>query len=159
VCQPRGRLPVTLVYDASSITSTRASGPPTWIRSSGHRPSARPGCEPPSDAWRSEFAHDSPLEGRRFEPSVPRRIDDAPETARFAFAALPVPPERPTRFATDGSKAENHVATVLDAGGMRILMLGYEHALRTIKELKGDQLNGLAEYQDDFRRMAARGAA
>ena len=99
------------------------------------------------------------LEGRRFEPSVPRRIDDAPETARFAFAALPVPPERPTRFATDGSKAENHVATVLDAGGMRILMLGYEHALRTIKELKGDQLNGLAEYQDDFRRMAARGAA
>ena len=47
---------------------------------------------------------------------VPRRIDDALETARFAFAALPVPPERPTRFATDGSKAENHVATVLDAG-------------------------------------------
>jgi hypothetical protein len=43
--------------------------------------------------------------------------------------------------------------------GMRILMLGYEHALRTIKELKGDQLNGIAEYQDDFRRMAARGAA
>jgi hypothetical protein len=42
---------------------------------------------------------------------------------------------------------------------MRILMLGYEQALRTIKELKGDQLNGLAEYQDDFRRMAARGAA
>jgi hypothetical protein len=42
---------------------------------------------------------------------------------------------------------------------MRILMLGYEHALRTIKELKGDQLNGLAEYQDDFRCMAARGAA
>ena len=32
---------------------------------------------------------DSPVEGRRFEPSVPRRIDDAPETARFAFAALP----------------------------------------------------------------------
>ena len=28
--------------------------------------------------------------------------------------------------------------------GMRILMLGYEHALRTIKELKGDQLNGIA---------------
>jgi hypothetical protein len=43
--------------------------------------------------------------------------------------------------------------------GMRILMLGYEHALRTIKELKGDQLNGIAEYQDEFRRMAARGAA
>jgi hypothetical protein len=43
--------------------------------------------------------------------------------------------------------------------GMRILMLGYEHALRTIKELKGAQLNGIAEYQDEFRRMAARGAA
>lgn len=43
--------------------------------------------------------------------------------------------------------------------GMRILMLGYEHALRTIKELKGEQLNGIAEYQDDFRRMTARGAA
>jgi hypothetical protein len=43
--------------------------------------------------------------------------------------------------------------------GMRILMLGYEHALRTIKELKGDQLNGMAEFQDEFRRMAARGAS
>jgi hypothetical protein len=43
--------------------------------------------------------------------------------------------------------------------GMRILMLGYEHALRTLKELKGDQLNGIAEFQDIFRRMAARGAA
>jgi hypothetical protein len=43
--------------------------------------------------------------------------------------------------------------------GMRILMLGYEHALRSIKELKGDRLNGIAEYQDEFRRMAARGAA
>jgi hypothetical protein len=38
-------------------------------------------------------------------------------------------------------------------------MLGYEHALRTSRESKGDQLNGIAEYQDDFRRMAARGAA
>jgi hypothetical protein len=43
--------------------------------------------------------------------------------------------------------------------GMRILMLGYEHALRAIKELDGEQLNGVAEYQDAFRRMAARGAA
>jgi len=40
-----------------------------------------------------------------FEPPVPRRIDDAFETALFASAALPVPPERPTRFArgTGGS--------------------------------------------------------
>jgi hypothetical protein len=43
--------------------------------------------------------------------------------------------------------------------GMRILMLGYEHALRAIKELKGQAGVGMAEFQDDFRRMAARGAA
>lgn len=43
--------------------------------------------------------------------------------------------------------------------GMRILMLGYEHALRTIRELKGDLSSGMSEFQDDFRRMAARGAA
>jgi hypothetical protein len=43
--------------------------------------------------------------------------------------------------------------------GMRVLMLGYEHALKTLKETKGDQANGIAEFQDDFRRMAARGAA
>ncbi len=42
--------------------------------------------------------------------------------------------------------------------GMRILMLGYEHALRAISELKGSS-NGIAEFQDEFRRMAARGAA
>ncbi len=40
--------------------------------------------------------------------------------------------------------------------GMRILMLGYEHALRTLKGTSGD---GIGEYADDFRRMAARGAA
>jgi hypothetical protein len=43
--------------------------------------------------------------------------------------------------------------------GMRILMLGYEHALRAIGELKGGASNGIAEFQDEFRRMAARGAA
>jgi hypothetical protein len=42
--------------------------------------------------------------------------------------------------------------------GMRILMLGYEHALRAIGELKGSP-SGIAEFQDEFRRMAARGAA
>jgi len=42
---------------------------------------------------------DSSAEGRGFEPSVPCRIDDALETALFASAAPPVPPERPTRFA------------------------------------------------------------
>jgi hypothetical protein len=40
--------------------------------------------------------------------------------------------------------------------GMRILMLGYEHALRALKGING---NGIGEYADDFRRMAARGAA
>jgi len=43
--------------------------------------------------------------------------------------------------------------------GMRILMLGYEHALRTLKEMKNGEGNGMAEFQDEFRRMAARGAA
>lgn len=40
--------------------------------------------------------------------------------------------------------------------GMRILMLGYEHALHLVREAGG---NGIAEFFDDFRRMAARGAA
>jgi hypothetical protein len=43
--------------------------------------------------------------------------------------------------------------------GMRILMLGYEHALKVLKDLKKQSSEGLAEFQDDFRRMAARGAA
>jgi hypothetical protein len=43
--------------------------------------------------------------------------------------------------------------------GMRILMIGYEHAFRTIKEAKGDLSSGIAEFIDDFRKMAARGAA
>ena len=41
---------------------------------------------------------DSPAERRGFEPSVTRSIDDALETALFASAAPPIPPERPTRF-------------------------------------------------------------
>jgi hypothetical protein len=39
---------------------------------------------------------------------------------------------------------------------MRILMLGYEHALRALKGTNG---NGIGEYADEFRRIAARGAA
>jgi hypothetical protein len=39
--------------------------------------------------------------------------------------------------------------------GMRIMMLGYEHALR----MRAGGLDGIKEYVDDFRRMAARGAA
>jgi hypothetical protein len=43
--------------------------------------------------------------------------------------------------------------------GMRILLLGYEHALKSAQQVRGEQGNGMAEYADDFRRMAARGAA
>lgn len=40
--------------------------------------------------------------------------------------------------------------------GMRILMLGYEHAFRAMRGTTGE---GFAEFMDEFRRMAARGAA
>jgi hypothetical protein len=43
--------------------------------------------------------------------------------------------------------------------GMRILMLGYEQALRSMQMVKGSPGNGLAKYASDFRRLAARGAA
>lgn len=40
--------------------------------------------------------------------------------------------------------------------GMRILLMGYEHAFRMLRETNKE---GIAEYLDEFRRMAARGAA
>lgn len=40
--------------------------------------------------------------------------------------------------------------------GMRILMLGYEHAMRA---MQATNPQGLSEFQDEFRRMAARAAA
>ncbi len=43
--------------------------------------------------------------------------------------------------------------------GMRILMLGYEHALRSLQDGNGGDGEGAAEFYDDFRRMAARGSA
>jgi hypothetical protein len=43
--------------------------------------------------------------------------------------------------------------------GMRIVLLGYEHAFKSLQKAKGNEMNGIAEYADDFRRMAARGAA
>jgi hypothetical protein len=45
--------------------------------------------------------------------------------------------------------------------GMRILLLGYEHAFRSVQKGKGSggSTDGLAEFADDFRRMAARAAA
>ena len=42
--------------------------------------------------------------------------------------------------------------------GMRILLLGCEHALRSMHPANGSG-NGMAEYLDEFRRVAARGAA
>lgn len=43
--------------------------------------------------------------------------------------------------------------------GMRILLLGYEHALRAAQPTDARPANGMAEFSDEFRRMAARGAA
>jgi hypothetical protein len=43
--------------------------------------------------------------------------------------------------------------------GMRILMLGYEHAFRAVGHAGVGQENGIGEFADEFRRMAARGAA
>lgn len=43
--------------------------------------------------------------------------------------------------------------------GMRILMLGYEHAVRAGKQSMNGKGEELAEFIDDFRRFAARGAA
>jgi hypothetical protein len=40
--------------------------------------------------------------------------------------------------------------------GMRILMLGYEHALGVLRNGNG---NGMGEFADEFRRLVARGAA
>src|SRR5690606_24163086 len=42
--------------------------------------------------------------------------------------------------------------------GMRILLLGCEHALRSMYSADGAP-DGIGEYLDEFRRMAARGAA
>jgi len=43
--------------------------------------------------------------------------------------------------------------------GMRITLMGYEHAFRSRKKAIGAEAEGLNEFADDFRRMAARGAA
>lgn len=43
--------------------------------------------------------------------------------------------------------------------GMRIMLLGYEHAFRSARKSKAEGGAGIAEFADDFRRMAARGAA
>ncbi len=42
--------------------------------------------------------------------------------------------------------------------GMRILLLGAEHAIKTMHADREND-DGIGEYLDDFRRAAARGAA
>ena len=60
--------------------------------------------------------------------------------------------------ATQRSSVAKEVVTEKFVLGMRILLLGYEHALRSLRE-KSDDPAGLDEFADDFRQMAARGAA
>jgi hypothetical protein len=46
-----------------------------------------------------------------------------------------------------------------DILGVRILLLGHEHAFQSLQKGKADEADGISEYAGDFRRMAARGAA
>lgn len=43
--------------------------------------------------------------------------------------------------------------------GMRILLLGYQHAFKSLQKSSGAEENGISEYADEFRRTAARAAA
>jgi hypothetical protein len=63
------------------------------------------------------------------------------------------------RQSARGGDVARDVVTEKYILGMRILMLGYEHALRALKESRGEKFQGFAEYLDEFRKMAARGAA
>lgn len=59
---------------------------------------------------------------------------------------------------TQRSNLAREVVTKKYILGMRILLLGYEHAMRSLR--KGtEQSDAFGEFADDFRRMAARGAA
>jgi hypothetical protein len=63
------------------------------------------------------------------------------------------------RRAARGGDVGRDVVTEKYIIGMRITLMGYEHALRTLKATRNGNGAGIAEFQDDFRRMAARGAA
>jgi hypothetical protein len=43
--------------------------------------------------------------------------------------------------------------------GMRILLLGYQHAFTSVQKANATGANGIAEFGDEFRRMAARASA
>ena len=95
-----------------------------------HRPRPASVAEP-------TISPDSLLEGTGFEPSVPRRISDAVETALFASAALSIPPERPPRFArgTGGSKlsssaSQSAPSVSSTAAGKKARLLGTRTAQR-----------------------------
>ncbi|MBC8065519.1 MAG: hypothetical protein H7Y17_11855 [Chlorobia bacterium] len=62
------------------------------------------------------------------------------------------------RMSQHGSIARD-VVTEKFILGMRITLMGYEHAYRSQKKAMGPEANGLDEFADEFRRMAARGAA
>jgi hypothetical protein len=63
------------------------------------------------------------------------------------------------RRAARGGDVGRDVVTEKYILGMRIMLMGYEHALRTLKAARNGNGAGIAEFQDDFRRVAARGAA
>jgi hypothetical protein len=63
------------------------------------------------------------------------------------------------RRAARGGDVGRDVMTEKYILGMRILLMGYEHALRTLTAARNGGGAGIAEFHDDFRRMAARGAA
>jgi len=63
------------------------------------------------------------------------------------------------RRAARGGDLGRDVVTEKYILGMRIILMGYEHAVRALKAAKNGDGAALAEYHDAFRRMAARGAA
>jgi hypothetical protein len=62
------------------------------------------------------------------------------------------------RRAARGGDVGRDVITEKYILGMRITLMGYEHAFRALTAAKNGD-TALAEFQDEFRRMAARGAA
>jgi hypothetical protein len=72
-------------------------GRPAILGQTASRSPSVPSMPPSALIEEVRFARDSPLEEEGFEPSVPRKIRDAFETALFASAGPLVPPERPTR--------------------------------------------------------------
>jgi len=84
--------------------SGRAAGfSPLWLGVLQRSTFERVGFEASVPRWdappKVRFATDPALERAGFELAVPRKINAAFEAALFTFAAVPVPPERPTHLA------------------------------------------------------------